>query len=164
MPHGKTPGHTLVELLIVLGLAGAFAAMSVPTFRELGANVRRDARVEDLRGALLLARAEALARGVPVVVCASRDGGSCTGADAWSAGWLVAPRGEGAAPLQVARDAAGVYVGANRPAVEFQPTAEAATTATFTVCDGRGARAARGLVVSRTGRVRLVRDAGLRCG
>ena len=46
-------------------------------------------------------------------------------------------------------------VRANRGFVEFAPLSPAASTATLTVCDDRGARAARALIVSRTGRVRL---------
>jgi type IV fimbrial biogenesis protein FimT len=161
-------GHTLAELLIVLGLAAVVAAFATPTFRELGANVRRDALVEELRASLLLARAEAIARGVPVVVCPSADGRACRTEPAWSRGWLVRARQAGPDPgapvLSGVRNDAPLYVHGTRVAVEFQPTASAATTATFTVCDWRGSSAARAVIVSRTGRVRVARGAEARCG
>lgn len=163
-----TTGHTLAELLIVLGLAAVVAAFAAPTFRELGANVRRDALVEELRASLLLARTEAVARGVPVVVCPSADGFACRTEPAWSRGWLVRPRhaapDPGAAVLSAVRNDAPLYVHGSRLALEFQPTAAAATTATFTVCDWRGSDAARAVIVSRTGRVRVARGVEARCG
>lgn len=164
--EARLQGHTLVELLAVVGLVAVLAGLSVPAFRELAANLRRDERIRELRNTLLLARAEALARGVPVVVCPGAL--ACTANAPWSAGWLAyadsAPpraqrsRGEPLLARVSAHD--GVTVRANREAIEFQPTAVAATTATFEFCDWRGARAARALVVSRTGRVRTTdRDA-----
>ena len=160
-------GHTLVELLVVLGLAAIATTLAVPTFRDLGANVRRDAVVEELRASLLLARTEAVSRGVPVVVCPSADGRACRAEPAWSRGWLVRTRGparERDAPLAGVRVNGLVAVHATRASVEFQPTASAGTTATFNVCDARGAPAARAVIVSRTGRVRVARAPEARCG
>jgi type IV fimbrial biogenesis protein FimT len=166
VPHAA--GFTLVEILIVLGLSAVAATFAAPTFRELGANVRRDALVEELRAALLLARTEAVTRGVPVVVCPSADGRACRPDPEWSHGWLVQPRSGSSdrspATLAGTRHRAPPTVHATRAAVEFQPTATAATTATFTVCDWRGSDAARAVIVSRTGRVRVTRGAEARCG
>ena len=161
-------GHTLAELLVVLGLTAVAASLATPTFHELGANVRRDSLVEELRASLLLARTEAVARGVPVVVCASADGRTCRPEPSWSHGWTVRARAAGpvqaVAPLAAVRNESSVSVQATRAAVEFQPTASAATTATFSLCDRRGAAAARAVVVSRTGRVRVARPPEARCG
>jgi hypothetical protein len=56
---------------------------------------------------------------------------------------------------------------ANRNAVIYWPVALAGTTASFVFCDERGARAARAIIVSQTGRPRVsARDAAgkpLRC-
>lgn len=168
MPGPRAAGFTLVEILVVLGLTAVAATLAAPTFRELGANVRRDALVEELRAALLLARTEAVTRGVPIVVCPSADGRSCRPDPVWSHGWLVQPRsGPGdrsPAALAGRRHHAPSTVYATRAAVEFQPTATAATTATLTVCDWRGSDAARAVIVSRTGRVRVARGAEARCG
>lgn len=158
--RARSTGHTLVELLVALALVAVLALVAAPSFREFGADLRRDARIRELRHTLALARSEALARGVRVVVCAGAD--TCAGSEDWSRGWLAyadaeAPRAQrtAAEPL-LARTSGGarVAVRANRRALEFLPTAVAATTATFAFCDWRGVRAARTLVVSRTGRVR----------
>lgn len=158
--EARPQGHTLVELLAVLGLVAVLAALALPGFREFAANLRRDDRIRELRNTLLLARAEALARGVPVGVCAGAL--ACAPEAPWSRGWLAyadsaAPRAQRTpAEALLARAGANreVAVHANRSALEFLPTAVAATTATFAFCDWRGARAARALIVSRTGRVR----------
>ena len=65
-------GHTLVELLVVLGLVAIVATFAVPAFAELRANAARDERVSRLVRTLQLARVEALAHGRPVVVCDRR--------------------------------------------------------------------------------------------
>jgi type IV fimbrial biogenesis protein FimT len=166
-PHGCqrrrcASGHTLVELLFVLVVAGTLSTFAVPTFRELSADARRDARVAELRGTLLLARAEAVARGRAVRVCATSNAGDCAGEGAWSSGW--AARVDDGPVLAVAGPQAGTSVLVSRPSLDFQPSGIAASTATLTVCDARGARAARALVVSRTGRVRTLGADGLRCG
>ena len=46
---------------------------------------------------------------------------------------------------------------ANRSLLAFAPLRPAATTATFTVCDDRGPRAAVAIIVSRSGRPRVTR-------
>lgn len=168
VPAHRLTGFTLAELLIVLALSAVAASLATPAFRELGANVRRDALVEDLRASLLLARTEAVTRGVPVTVCPSADGRACRPDPAWSRGWLVRVRdaGAGAEPgaLSAFRNHAPLHVHSTRAVVEFQPTATAATTATFSVCDWRGSDGARAVIVSRTGRVRVASGAEARCG
>jgi type IV fimbrial biogenesis protein FimT len=159
-------GYTLVELLVVLLLAATLATLAVPAFRELGADARRNARLEELRASLQLARSEALVRGRPVVVCASSDGIACGPGSAWSEGWatLVSSDGRATQPLAASGPDHATSVRATRPAVEFLPTAVAASTATLTVCDARGSRAARSLVVSRTGRIRTSTAEVASCG
>lgn len=158
-------GYTLVELLVVVLLAATLATLAVPAFRELGANARRDARLEELRASLQLARSEALVRARPVTVCASADGAVCGPAGSWSAGWATLVDGEGSGTqLAVAGPDDATWVRATRAAVAFLPTAIASTTATLTVCDARGSRAARSLVVSRTGRIRVAAAQGASCG
>jgi hypothetical protein len=49
-----------------------------------------------------------------------------------------------------------VVVRANRNAVTYWPVALAGTTASFVFCDARGTSAARAIIVSQTGRPRVV--------
>lgn len=172
---GIAPGFTLVELLVSIAVAAILATLAAPSFRELAADARRNRELQSLVQTLELARAEALARGVPASICASADGRACRGAQDWSDGWLAfadarAPRGARTPDepvLAVGAGADGIALRANRAVLEFQPVATAASTATLTACDWRGARAARAVVVSRSGRIRVsARDAdgeALRC-
>ncbi|MCZ8130730.1 MAG: GspH/FimT family pseudopilin [Steroidobacteraceae bacterium] len=169
-------GHTLVELLVVLGLLGVLATLAVPSFAEWRANAARDERVSRLVRSLRLARTEALARGYPVVVCASAGADRCGREARWSDGWIAyvesrAPgdqRDAGERLLAHVDGRTSPTVRSSRRAIEFGPGSLAATTATLVVCDGRGTRAARAVIVSRTGRVRVstrdAEDRALGCG
>jgi type IV fimbrial biogenesis protein FimT len=74
-------GHTLVELLCVLVIAGLVLATATPGVLRLVRQHRLAAAVNDFHAALLLARSEALRRGARVDLVAA-DGG-------WRAGWIV---------------------------------------------------------------------------
>ncbi len=163
----RARGVTLIELLVAVALAALLALAAVPTFRELAANARRDARLQELRGALLVARSEALARGRAVVVCASTTHTSCGSGARWTDGWTALARSTATeAPVALAGAGADptTWIHATRDAIEFLPSSIAAATATLTVCDSRGARAARSLVISRTGRIRTANAGAGVCG
>lgn len=86
-------------------------ALAVPSMRDFIANNRAASEANALIGSLSLARNEAVTRGVPVSVCASKDGATCLDDDDWSVGWIVftdanPPRGsvdDGAIPDTVLR-------------------------------------------------------------
>lgn len=172
----RVRGHTLVELLVVLGLLGLLATLAAPSFAEWRANAARDERVSRLVRSLHLARTEALARGYPVVVCASAGADRCAREARWTEGWITyveskAPgdqRDDGERLLARVDGRAVPTVLSSRATLEFAPGSLAATTATLVVCDARGTRAARAVIVNRTGRVRIsTRDAddrALACG
>ena len=82
-------GYTAVELLTTLGVAAIVTALAVPNLQQFMQNNRAAADTNALIGALNIARNEAVTRGTPVSVCASEDGATCSGGDAWSAGWIV---------------------------------------------------------------------------
>ena len=74
-------GYTLVELLCIFVIASVLLAAGTPGFLRLLRQHRLSAAVNDFHAALLVARSEALRRGVRVDVVAA-DGG-------WRAGWMV---------------------------------------------------------------------------
>jgi len=107
---GKSAGFTLIELIVTLTVAGILAAIAVPSFKTTIQNNRLATESNDLLGAMLYARSQAISGGshdsttppLDVAVCASTLTGtnpSCDTTD-WSKGWIVEgyPTAPSAAP------------------------------------------------------------------
>ena len=84
--YGK-PGFSLIELMIAISVAAILFGIAVPQFSTLTQNARISSARNGLFTAFQLARTEAITRRAHVVVCASADGESCSGA--WVGGVLV---------------------------------------------------------------------------
>ena len=69
LPPHKPQGFTLVELLLVLAIAGIMAAIAYPTMSDWLAYRRVSAKSEQLINLLRLARAESVRLNLPVYVC-----------------------------------------------------------------------------------------------
>ncbi|NOX76100.1 MAG: prepilin-type N-terminal cleavage/methylation domain-containing protein [Gammaproteobacteria bacterium] len=88
----RLKGFTLIELITTLAIAGVVLAIGVPSFQTYLLNNRQTSSVNDLAGALQLARNNAISRRVMVTVCKSNDGATCqtgTSSGNWSQGWMV---------------------------------------------------------------------------
>ena len=166
-------GVTLLELLMVLVVAGALAAAAVPGLGALILNARRTADVNGFVTAVQLARSEAFKRGRTVVLCKTADGTRCGGSDVdFDQGWMVfvndgsenPPRRDADEPqLYAYRPEMAGSITANRRLFEFRPFGRRSTNGTVTFCDRRGAGQARAVIVSFTGRPRVTRNGpGLR--
>jgi type IV fimbrial biogenesis protein FimT len=166
-------GFTLWELLCVLGVAGILAGLGAPALTDFLLDGRRTADVNALVLAVQLARSEAAKRGRSVIVCPTADHTRCGGE--FGAGFMVyvnlddryPPERTDAEPLLYAHvpEIAGTIT-SNRPYYEFR-VGRRSTNGTFVLCDRRGAREARAVIVSYTARPRVAdRDADgrrLRC-
>lgn len=159
----RQAGITLIELLTTITLIGILAGAAVPALDHILLNAQRNAVLEGLARGAWLARSEALRRGRPVLLCGTLDGASCAGeSSAWSEGWLVVPDDDPADILRLGDGAThprGRLL-ANRQLFRFEPNDRRSTNGTLAWCDDRGAEAARALVISPTGRPRLIRGAG----
>lgn len=78
----------MIELMIAIAVLAILAGLALPSFRTAVQNNRITVHANEMVTAFHLARSEALKRNRPVVVCASNDGSTCSGA--WADGWLVA--------------------------------------------------------------------------
>jgi type IV fimbrial biogenesis protein FimT len=76
------PGFTLAEMMVVLVIVAILAAVAMPNLSSALANQRLRAAATDLVSAILLARSEAITRGVQVRVAPLAVGD-------WKSGWRV---------------------------------------------------------------------------
>jgi type IV fimbrial biogenesis protein FimT len=153
-------GHTLPELLAMLGMVAILAGAAVPVFSNLVLESRMNAAVATAMHAVNLARQFSATRSEPVRLCGSIDARECSGLADWSGGLLLAGAPEGFSQYLEVPRVGGQRIRSNRPTLDFEAGSGFATPATLTICDRRGGRAARAVIVSRSGRPRTsVRDA-----
>ena len=156
---------TLWELMLALAVVATLVGVGVPSFRQIALDARRTADVNAFVTAIQLARSEAAKRARSVIVCKTADRVRCGGREIeFDAGWMVfvndddlLPAGRSAAePLLFAyAPVMGGTIVSNRPLYEFRAYRRRSTNGTVTFCDERGARAARAVIVSYTGRPRV---------
>ncbi|NYE61128.1 type IV fimbrial biogenesis protein FimT [Duganella sp. 1224] len=77
----KRDGVTLVELLIILVIAGVLMGAAVPSFQQTLQRLRLQSATNDLLAAIELTRTQAMARGDKVLLAPL--------ADDWQSGWAV---------------------------------------------------------------------------
>ncbi|MEO7385533.1 MAG: GspH/FimT family protein [Gammaproteobacteria bacterium] len=158
----RTPGFTLVELLVTLATAALLLAMAVPAFTGLVLDSRQTTAVNRVVHGMHVARQEAVKSGADVVVCRSPSGRQCANTGGWEGGLIVflnrdrddPPRVDPGEPILQAETRLPVdAILANRRAFIFRPWTRS-VNGTLTFCDRRGNPRARAVVVSYTGRPR----------
>ena len=90
---GQT-GFTLIEALVVIAITGILLALGIPSMRDIIERNAVSGQVNGFIGAVNLARAESIKRGVTVVMCRSTDAESattpsCSNGSDWRDGWIV---------------------------------------------------------------------------
>ena len=155
-------GLTLLELLLVLAIAGLLAGLGNAGFRRVVLDARLTREVNALVGAVHLARQTANQALAPVTVCAGH--GQCDPGGDWTLGWTVFVNRDGNEPPAIGagepvllvhppwRDG---HIQANRRAFSFRPFSLRDTNGTIGLCGPRGKPFARAIVISPTGRPRL---------
>jgi type IV fimbrial biogenesis protein FimT len=158
-------GLTLIELLIALAVAAVVFGLAVPALGGALEAGRASAVRGDLLDSLAQAGMRAGITGMHVVLCPTIDGEHCSDDADWSAGWLVFQDVNGSRELEGGERLLrrhGPLPGhvhlrstSGRVRIVFQGNGgNAGSNVTFTLCDGRGPRQARTLVMSNTGGLR----------
>lgn len=167
----KQAGFTLIELLVTMTVAVVLTAIAVPNFKLTFQNNRMTGQSNDLLGAMLYARSEAIALNTNVTVCSSTDGATCSSSAAWASGWIACQD-----PNTTVTNCSGGTVLRFYPAltggntltssfgasVVFQPsgTLTSGAAGTFSLCDSRGASSGRSISLTATGIARVSTKAG----
>jgi len=160
-------GLTLLELMIVLVIAGLLLGLGAPAFQNLVAEEKRTASTNRLMGSLQYAKSESLRLNHPVSLCPSRDGQHCDNdQQAWDQGWLVyrhnSRHGDSALidPGQILSvvDQAPPGLRANRQRFTLRTDGRRSTNGTFLFCPPGVEIAEQAVVVSVMGRPRHTRD------
>jgi prepilin-type N-terminal cleavage/methylation domain-containing protein len=180
-------GFSLMELMVVLALAGVIIGLGAPSFNQFRLNGRLTNAVNDMLAGIVRARSEAIKMQVDVSICASANPTAaqpvCT--DGATAGFVVFrdPNRnclrEAPGELPVTSHAFEVSFGASNPlrvtsngnCISFAPTGfrqdlpPRVSVSHLVFCDNRGTAAqvgmtvsaARGIIISRTGRAKVTR-------
>lgn len=86
----RSCGVTLIELMMVIAIGAVLIGIAVPSFQNLVLQSRISGNVNDLVGAINLARSEAVKRGGGTSICRSTDQATCaTAGSGWATGWIV---------------------------------------------------------------------------
>ncbi|MFN3887704.1 MAG: GspH/FimT family pseudopilin [Aquabacterium sp.] len=85
----RSGGFTVIELMVVLAVTVILMAVAAPAFQPIVQQNRTLTEMNALTASMRVARAEAMRQGLPVTVCASSNGTSCSGRAAWESGWIA---------------------------------------------------------------------------
>jgi type IV fimbrial biogenesis protein FimT len=169
--HKNNKGISLLEVIVVMVIAGILSAVAIPSFITAIRNNRITAHTNDLTTGLMLARTEAIKRNTPVVMCRSSkaptattaaDCASGSGNGGWENGWFIYT--DTTNPVVLMRR--GAYTGAvtitgsnnlaNRVGYNPQGLTGMGGYGSLTLSDGRAApQGVRIICVTVTGRPRL---------
>jgi type IV fimbrial biogenesis protein FimT len=82
-------GFTLIELMVTIAIVAIMLTIAAPSMTGVLKKNRIESYQEDLLRDVGYARQEAVTRNIPVAVCKSADGATCTTGNDWEQGWII---------------------------------------------------------------------------
>ncbi|MFT6915676.1 MAG: type IV fimbrial biogenesis protein FimT [Motiliproteus sp.] len=175
----RLSGFTLIELLITVAIVAILTSLMAPGFSSFIKDNRLSGQINTLIGTIHLSRGEAANRRAIVTLCASDNGANCNSTH-WEDGWILFSdaNNDGNAikdgtdqllryqePLVGGNTLRATgFSGSNLGVLQFSSTgfilASSPSPGTLTLCDDRGARFAKAIVVNVSGVSRLAVDEG----
>lgn len=163
-------GLTLIELMIVIAIIAIISSLAAPSFNDLLRRQQVSGEANILFSLAYLARTEAIKRNSVVTICKSNNANQCGGT--WSDGWIVFQDDD----KDGSRDVGEILISSGAIGNNYQLTWTAfgsnnyirftqngltlAQNGTFKLCpDDNDVRFARAVVISKTARVRMTKDA-----
>jgi type IV fimbrial biogenesis protein FimT len=169
--HGHGTGFTLLELMITLSIACILLLTGIPSFQQFTFRQHMKAAIASLHNDLMMGRSEAVYLNMRVVSCPGSPTTGCSGANDWSAGWIVfvdsnADRQRQQDETIVRRgyglDNLNIHSSSGRTDVHFFPDGTApGSNGSITFCGLGGPEKARKLIISNMGRIRRDSAVGL---
>ncbi|MDZ7595937.1 MAG: GspH/FimT family pseudopilin [Thiobacillus sp.] len=177
----KQSGVTLLELMVVLSVAGILLAIGVPALTSLTHSSRLSSFANELISSMHLTRSEAIKRNSRAVMCPSVTGTSCAVNGGWHQGWLVFHDPNNNAVLDagetviMTRQAlpSGLWAKSTEPTAIYISYAPSGGTkkiggawqaGTLTLCNESGSsNSARKVIISSTGRPRTEKTTVASC-
>jgi len=165
----REKGFTLIELMIAVGLTGLLLSMAVPALDIFVSNARQTGAINDFVSSIHQARSTAVTTNTRVTICPSSGGTNCE-AVGWNEGWIVfsdrdsdrnvdndeaiVASSEGANGLTIQSGEFPTFI-MYRPNGRVWNGSLNGSSGSFTVCDRRGAKHAKVMVIDLSGRPRL---------
>ncbi|KGJ88150.1 GspH/FimT family pseudopilin [Thalassotalea sp. ND16A] len=88
LPHIE--GFSLIEVLITIAIAGILSSVALPAMFDMIKSSQMSTQANDIHRAFVIARSEAIKRGVAVTVCTINTAqDNCSNKSGWENGWII---------------------------------------------------------------------------
>ena len=162
-------GFTLIEMMVAIGLTAILLGMAVPALSSFVMNARQTGAINEFVSSMHLARNTAITTNARVTVCASAAGDGCEATN-WNQGWVVFTDQNNNLLVDVndtiiatgpATEELSIQSVEFAQVLQYRPNGRVlnatanGNSGQFTVCDDRGVKYAKVLIVDLSGRPRL---------